>query len=239
MSRLPRIPLIEDLTSNQVPNGSNLLVEFEPSSQWYNATISVGAGWIRTGGKVAYNAMGQRPERIRTLFKNLSLNTEQLERTSVLRLFDWYTATLGRKSNEPLAQNSLKIAELSIQFAKEQIPGPPIPEYLGITDSASVLARFNDEKAWVEFALTRGVPSSYARQSTTIDGILTGVHSQWAYSQLEAAYDGVIDFKLEEDGKRTRDLIRVRSMRDITYDREWHELQIDKNLEVSIRKQRT
>lgn len=231
---MPRIPLIEGLTSEPVPNGSNLLVEFEPTSQWYNASVSIGAGWIKTGGKLAYNVAAQPPDRIRTKFRKLDLSPDQLERAGTLRIFDWYTSTLGRKSSEVLAQDSLKVADMSIQFAKEQIPGPPIPEFLGITDNASVLVRFNDEKAWVEFALTRAIPSSYTRQSTSIDGILRGVHTEWAYRQLEAAYDGVIDFKLEEDGKQTRDFVRIRSMRDITHDREWHELKVGKNLEVSI-----
>jgi KaiC/GvpD/RAD55 family RecA-like ATPase len=103
-------------------------------------------------------------------------------------------------------------------------------------DNASVQARFNDEKAWIEFALTRAIPSSYSRKSTSIDGVLRGAHSEWAYRQLEAAYDGVIDFKLEEDGESTRDLIRIRSMRDAMYDRNWHELKIGKSFEVSIRR---
>jgi KaiC/GvpD/RAD55 family RecA-like ATPase len=133
-------------------------------------------------------------------------------------------------------QNSLKVADMSIQFAKEQVPGPPIPEFLGIMDNASVQARFNDEKAWIEFALTRAIPSSYTRKSTSIDGILRGAHSEWAYTQLEAAYDGIIDFKLEEDGRSTRDLIRIRSMRDVLYDREWHELRIGHNFEVTLTK---
>lgn len=234
MTDLPRIPLIEDLTSEPVPNGSNLLVEFEPTSQWYNASITIGAGWIKSGGKLAYNVAAQPPDRIRTKLRKFDLNPERLESVGTLRIFDWYTSTLGRKSNEALAVDSLKIADMSIQFAKEQIPGPPIPEFLGVTDNASVLARFNDEKAWIEFALTRAIPSSYTRQSSSIDGILRGVHTEWAYRQLESAYDGVIDFRLEEDGKQMRDFIRIRSMRDITHDREWHELKIGKNLELSI-----
>jgi KaiC/GvpD/RAD55 family RecA-like ATPase len=231
---LSKIPLIDDLTFRPVPNGSNLLVEFDATSQWYNASISMGAGWIRTGGKLAYNAYAQPPERVRARFRDIEANPELLERAGILRIFDCYTATLGRKSKEGLTQSSLRIADLSIQFSKEQIPGPAIPEFLGITDNASVLTRFNDEKAWVEFALTRGIPSSYARQSTSIDGVLKGVHSEWAYRQLESAYDGVIDFKLEEDTKQTRDLIRIRSMRDVTHNRGWHELKTSENLEISI-----
>ena len=231
---MPRIPLIEDLTFEPISPGANLLVEFDATSQWYNASISMGAGWIRSGGILAYNATAQNPERVRKRFRDIQVVPESLEAAGNLRIFDWYTATLGRKSKERLAQDSLRIADLSIQFSKGEMPGPPIPDVLGITDNASVLARFNDEKAWIEFALTRAIPSSYTRQSTSIDGILNGVHSEWAYRQLEAAYDGVIDFKLEEDDKRTTDVIRIRTMRDLTHDRNWHELSIGKNLEIAI-----
>ena len=165
------------------------------------------------------------------------MDPEPLEVKGSLRIFDWYTATLGRKSKERLAQDSLRIADLSIQFSRGEIPGPPIPDVLGITDNASVLARFNDEKAWIEFALTRAIPSSYTRQSTSIDGILNGVHSEWACRQLESAYDGVVDFRLEQDSKRTRDIVRIRSLREITHDRGWHELAIDRNMEISILKE--
>lgn len=233
---MPRIPLIEDLTTDPVPNGSNLLVEFDPASQWFNASISMMAGWIRSGGKIAYNVAAQPVERVRSKLKGLGLDPEKLENGGSLRLFDWYTTTLGKKSNEIFVQTSLKVADMSIQFAKEQVPGPPIPEWLGIMDNASVQARFNDEKAWIEFALTRAIPASYTRQSTSIDGILKKAHSEWAYTQLEAAYDGVIDFKLEEEGKSAHDVIRIRSMRDVLYDRDWHELKIRSNFDVSIQK---
>lgn len=231
---MPKIPLIEDLTEKPIPSGSNILVEFDATSQWYNASISMGAGWIKSRGILAYNVTAQSPGRVRERFRDIHLNPEPLESAGTLRIFDWYTATLGHKSEERLAQNSLRIADLSIQFSKGELPGPPIPDVLGITDNASVLARFNDEKAWVEFALTRAIPSSHTRQSTSIDGILNGVHSDWASRQMEAAYDGVVDFKLEEDSKRTRDIMRIRSLRDLTHDRNWHELRISKNLAVSI-----
>jgi len=231
---MPRIPLIEDLTSDSIPKGSNLLMEFDPASQWFNASISIMAGWIKSGGKVAYNVAAQPVEKIRLRLRGFGMDPETLESAGTLRLVDWYTTTLGKKSSERFVQSSLKVADASIQFAKGEVPGPPIPEWLGIMDNASVMARFNDEKAWIEFALTRAIPSSHTRQSTSIDGILKKAHSEWAYTQLETAYDGVIDFKLEEEGKSTRDLIRIRSMRDVLHDRGWHELKIESNFEISI-----
>ena len=234
---LPRIPLIEDLTKNPIPPGTNILVEFDPTSQWYTASISIMAGWLRTGGKVTYGAAAQPVEKVRARLKKLGLDSKQLENDGRLQLSDWHSMTLGKRSAERFSRNSLKVSDLSIQYAKQQAPEKPnLSEVLSIMDNASVLARFNDEKAWVEFALTRGNPISHTRKFTSIDGILRGVHSEWAYNQLEAACDGVIDFRLEEEGKTIRDLIRIRSMHDVFYDKNWHELKIGENFEVTLTK---
>jgi len=234
---VPRIPLIEDLTTGPIPLGSNILVEFDPTSQWYNASISIMAGWLRTDGNVTYGVAAQRVENIRARLKRLGLDSNHLENDGRLQLSDWYSMTLGKKSAEKFSRNSLKVSDLSIQYAKQQAAGKSsLSEFLSIMDNASVLARFNDEKAWVEFALTRGNPLSHTRKFTSIDGILRGVHSEWAYNQLEAACDGVIDFRLEEEGKTIRDLIRIRSMRDQFYDKNWHELKIDENFEATLEK---
>jgi KaiC/GvpD/RAD55 family RecA-like ATPase len=62
------------------------------------------------------------------------------------------------------------------------------------------------------------------------------MHGGWVYNRLEAAADGIVDFKLEEEGKSTRDLVRIRSMRNVHFDREWHELKIEDNFEVALEK---
>jgi len=175
-------------------------------------------------------------ENVRARLKRLGLESKHLENDGRLQLSDWYSMTLGKTSAERFSRNSLRISDLSIQYAKQQAPGKPpnLSEFLSITDNASVLARFNDEKAWVEFALTRGNPLSHTRKFTSIDGVLRGGHSEWAYNQLEAACDGVIDFRLEEEGETIRDLIRIRSMHDLFYDKNWHELKIGENFEVQI-----
>jgi KaiC/GvpD/RAD55 family RecA-like ATPase len=61
-----------------------------------------------------------------------------------------------------------------------------------------------------------------------------GVYSDYIYKSMEAAVDGIIDFKLEEEGKSTSDLMRIRSMRNVHFDREWHELKIGDNFEVTL-----
>ena len=230
---MPHIPLIEDLTKGPVPPGSNILVLFEPASQWYNASITIAAGWIRTGGRTSYNVHSQSPDNIRSQLKRLGLETEELEKTDTLSIIDWYTASLGRKSKERHAVDSLKVADLSIHFARGD--SSPIPDVLRVWDTTSYLSRFNDEKAWVELELTRFIPTSSNWQSTGIGGVMRGVHSDWAYNRLEGAYDGIVDFKVEEEGNTIRDLMRIRNMRNVHFDREWYELKIGENFEVTLK----
>jgi KaiC/GvpD/RAD55 family RecA-like ATPase len=61
-----------------------------------------------------------------------------------------------------------------------------------------------------------------------------GVYSD--YRSMEAAVDVFIDFKLEEEGKSTSDLIRIRNMRNVHFDREWYELKTGDNFEVTLGK---
>ena len=129
----------------------------------------------------------------------------------------------------------MKVADLSIEFSRNIMRGPPEPDTLAIVDNGSTLARFNDEKSWLEFVLTRLIPSTKMVKNTGIAGIIKGIHSAWVYEQLEAAADGIIDFQIEE-GKTLRDVMRIRSMRNVHFDREWHQLKIRDNFEVTLDK---
>ena len=238
---VPRLPLIEDLTNRPITAGSWLMVEYTGASRWYNACITITAGWLKTGGRVSYNAYAWPSENVRSQLNLLGLRTEELEKEDRLRIWDWYTATLGHKSKEKLSVDSLKVTDLSILFSREVMAGHPAlerqpygPDWLRIADNGSTLARFNDEKAWVEFRLTRDIPSASSTKSTAIVAFIKGLHSSWAYEQLEAAVDGIIDFKLEEVGEETINLMRIRSMRNVGFDSRWHRLRVSENFEVTL-----
>jgi KaiC/GvpD/RAD55 family RecA-like ATPase len=243
-----RIALIEDLLKAPVPPGSSLLVEYDPTSAWYQASLSITAEWLRAGGVVSYHVTSTPPENIRSQLAQLGLDVEKLEADEKLRVFDWYTATLGRKSKERYAFYSLKAADLSVLFSKylmaspdsdasvDAIPPVPSPEWLRILDDASCLARFNEEKSWVEFVRTRMVPIASLWKSIGIGGVIRGMHSDWAYKNLEAASDGVIDFKLDETGEEAKSMIRIRSMRNVGFDSKWHTVKTDENFEVALEK---
>jgi KaiC/GvpD/RAD55 family RecA-like ATPase len=233
---LPRIPLIEDLTVGPVPAGSNILVEFAGASQWYSASLSIVAGWLKSGGRVSYNILAQPPDDIRRKLNRLGLNASELEKEDTLRVMDWYTATLGQRSKERHKIDSLKVPDLSIHFSTEVMREPLQPDWMRMADNVSMLARFNDEKSWVEFILTRIFPGHRLRKSTGIVGFAKGMHSGWVYEQLEGAVDGIVDFKLEEVGGEMVNFMRIRSMRETGFESRWHPLKIGENFEVTLQK---
>ncbi len=219
-----------------MPSGSNVLVEYDPTSQWYAASRSIAAGYTRTGGTVSYSVAAQPPEKTRLQFKKLGLNLEDLEKSKELLIWDWYGPSLGQESKER-GPSSVKVADLSIIFSpRGTIPHTPIPDELRIMDDLSFLTRFNDEKACLELWLNRMFPFAHRTKSTLIAGVLTGVHSDWVYKRLEAAADGVIDFKLDETTDPPRNFMRIRSMRDVGFDGRWHPLVVGDNFEVTLEK---
>ncbi len=234
---MPRIALIEDLTKGALPPGSSILVEYDPTSAWYNASVSIAAEWLRQGGEiVSYNVAAQPPDTIRLQMKRLDLNVEELEQKEKLRIVDWYTATLGQKSKEKYSYDSLKVHDLSILFAKEVATSAPRVGDLMIRDDISVFDRFNEEKNWVEFMLARFIPGNRSLQYTSIRGIIKNIHSDWAYRQLEAAVDGVVEFKIDEAVDTPQNLMRIRSLRNVGYDGRWHPLKLDENFAVTLEK---
>lgn len=233
---MPRLPLIEDLIRTPIFPGSNFLVEFDPASRWYNASITIAAGWLKSGGSVSYVAHSQSPNDVRSQLQLLGLDHEELERNDRLWITDLYAPSLGQKSKERFAPESLRVADLSLWIAREAMVESAAPEFLVIADNASVLDRFNDERNWVELYLTRPIPMAKSRQITQLIGFMSGIHSNWTYKQLAAAVDGIIDFKVEEAGGEARDLMRIRSLRKGGFDRRWHELTMSESSEVMFRK---
>ena len=233
------IALIDELTRSETPSGSNILVEFDPASQWYNACVTIAAGWLMNGGDVGYNEFIQSPDQTRMQLQRLALNVGELEEKDKLRMYDWYTPSLGRKSKESYGIESLKVADQSIIFrlTEDDLKHPEElewPRSLRIADNFSTLARFNDEKLWIEFMLTRVFPIASARKSTLVLGIKKGVHREGAYRQLEGSADGIVEFRLEDVGGRTRDLMQVRSMRNVHYKREAAELKLQDDFQVTL-----
>ena len=92
------------------------------------------------------------------------------------------------------------------------------------------------KKRLVEFESTRPVQVTESHKGVAIRGVMKGVHSDWVYKRLEDAYNGIIDFRLDESSDPSRNLMRIRSMRDVGFDGRWHRLKIAENFGVTLEK---
>ena len=233
---MPRLPLIENLTRLPVPFGSNILVEFDPASQWFNACLTILAGWLKSSGTATYFLSARPPDNLRIQIDRLGLDAKDLESKDKLQIWDFYSATLGQKSKEKYGFDSLKVADLSIVISRGVMHGSVSPNHIFLRENFSTLFRFNDEKSSLEYLLTRALPAATLTKSTSIHGITTGVHSDWVYKQLEAAVEGVLDLKVEEVEGEARNIIRIRKMLNAPFDSRWHTLKVGDNFEVSLEK---
>ena len=119
---------------------------------------------------------------------------DELGKNDKLWIWDWYSAMSGQKSKETHSYDSLKVADLSIQWAKQLKETSPTPDLLRIGVNFSALYRFNEERSWLDLALTRVFQRSRLMKSTHIYGLIRGYHSDWAHKTIKSAVDGVIDF---------------------------------------------
>jgi hypothetical protein len=142
--------------------------------------------------------------------------------------------------------SSLKVADLrsSNRFdpAIEYDPMLHSQDLLRIADSISFLSRFNDDKEWTEFVLSRMIPYVRNTKCTFIAGITADVHPYPEIKKLEAAADAVIEITLRKIGKDDRgSFISVKGMRNISFDSHWFRLKVDvigKYFEVTVEKPR-
>ena len=164
----------------------------------------------------------------------MGVNCQQSEEEGKLQIWDFYTASLGKRSKERHVYESLKVADLSLRFAREDMHQQLESEWLRVEENMSTLYRFNDEKATLELELTRDIPSFRMRKSTAIRAIMKGVHSDSVYEQLEGAHDGIVDFKLDDARDPARSLIRIRNIRNVGFDGKWHELNVGEDFRVTV-----
>ncbi len=65
-------------------------------------------------------------------------------------------------------------------------------------------------------------------------GFLTRLHSEAFFTRLEGVSDGIIDIRLMETDRVTKDVLRVRSLKRQQHDRQWHEIQIKPNGGIAL-----
>ncbi len=102
-------------------------------------------------------------------------------------------------------------------------------------ESMSQTLRFNEEKPYLEYLISRFIPNERRAKRIDLAGVLRGVHTESFYKQLEGAVDGVIDLRVMERDEEAKNFLRIRSLKGQPHDARWHEIQIKPNSEAVLR----
>lgn len=238
MPVLPRVAILNDLLPDGVEYGTNLLVEFEPTSIWFETSFTIAAEALRKGIKTTYHTWTRPPSKVRDIISNLSgLNLRKLEEQDLFRVNDSYTAQMGFDvtSSSTERVQPLKVSELSIEATKIIKHTPEAEKrWLHIDDNDTVLVQYNDEKSVTDYYRTRIIPECKARELAAIHSIAMGVHSESFYKQFELFCDGIIDFRSEQRRGEIEHLVRTRLLRGKSWNSKWRKLTISRDGLVTI-----
>lgn len=216
-----------------------MLVEFEPRSIWYEASLTIAAQALRNGVRTSYHTFQHIPNEIRKALTRLGLNAKELEEASLLHITDSYTIQTGigvPETPDIVETHSLKLSDWSISDAKALKSGIPDEDKRGmhIDDNISVLLQYNQEREFIDYYRTRLIPYFRAYERLVFHSILTGAASDSFYRKLESLCDGIIEFRSEERGGQIGQYVRVSAMRGRSHDSRWRQLLLLENGEVAL-----
>ena len=224
------LPILKTMFPDGIEYGTALMVEFQPDSLWYEASLTIAAQALRAGAKTAYHTFLRPPDEIGQFLTSLGLNPRELESKGIFEIWDSYTPQTGLGST----QGSLKVSDWSIADAK-LLKGQIRDEdkrLLHIDDNTGVLLQYNQEKAIIDYQRTRK-GTTRITEWVDLNSFLKGVASDAFYNQMELLFDGVVDFKKEEKGPEIEQYLRLRILRGKRIDSRWHRLQLTGNGEVT------
>ena len=248
------IPILAALVPDGIKPGTLFVVEFDPESQWLAVAATITAGYLRAGGRVSYTAMLGSPESVRERLLALGVDVSAVSSEGRLALDDWYSATLtggrleegGPSMFEAIEgghrARSLKISDLSVQYLKDMKQGSEFgdafetwpPSALSLAESSSQLLRFNEEKPYLEWVISRLNPNCRRAKRIFFVGFVRGIHSDSFYKRLESDVDGVVDLRVMERDGGWKNFLCVRSLKGQPHDARWHEVQIKRNGEAAL-----
>jgi len=232
-------PFLKELVPGGFEFGSNLLVEFDSDSVWYETSLTIAAHALRAGIKIDYHNFQHTPSDIRKAFDRRGLDVKKLEDNDMLWIVDSFTVQTGADTSQDqseVTQVSVKLSDWSIALARDLKTGisETMKRRLHIDDNTGTLLQYNEEKAIIDFWRTRYIPYSRARECVNIYSLLTNVASTSFYKQYESLSDGIIDFKSEERENELQHYVRIRSLRGRGCDSRWRKLRLSDNGEVTL-----
>ena len=237
------LDLLGDLVPDGLQYGTSNLVEFSPSSLWYETSLSVATKAVQRGIKCEYHVFQHAPGEILQSFDRLGLETERLLALDRLRIIDSYTPStkLGKGADVPHSEswNGRQVFDLAVwaeNIRNEILKGIAHTDkrWMHIDDNTSVLLQLFREDEVVDFYRTTIIPWSRARELLMFWSLVKGAASEALYSKLEALSDGIIDFGSKEEEGEMRQYMRVKYAKGKLIDTHWHELKLQEAGNVSF-----
>ncbi len=237
------LPFFERLLPEGIDYGTNLLIEFDSDSIWYEASLTIAAQALRMGQRTLYHTFQHPAADLERDLTNLGLDLARLQGDGQFQMLDSLAVQLGGlapvEKEKPIA-GSLKISDLSISASqaikKEREEGVREEQkrWLHIDDNTAIMTLYNPETIVFDYWRTRIVPFSRPQENIILHSILNGTVSDTFRTQFESINDGIFDFKCEEKEGEVEHLVRVRIMRGKKVNSRWHRLNMAENGEVTL-----
>ena len=242
------VPIFSDLVPGGFAYGANYLVEFQPSSLWYETSLTIAANALKAGVRTHFHTFMHIPREVRQGLQKLGIDVKKLENEDRFRLIDSYTGLTGL----PIQPESTKLSsrrrfslndpeyleKYTANVADLLREGAPDSDkrWLHLDDNTSIFNRYFKEQDVLNIFQTRVFQLTRILELSAFHSVVTGVWSESFYKQFEAQCDGVIDFKAEEDEGQLENFVRVRSIRGKTCDSRWRHLRLEDSGEVVLDK---
>jgi class 3 adenylate cyclase len=239
------VPLLEALVPGGFRLGGNYLVEFEPSSPWYEASVTIAARSVQSGLKTEYHSFHQNIVDVKAALEDLGLAVDREIERGMLKLIDSYTPATPRAKGRPLgrvgflASSTPDVGRWGRTIKKQIAHGfeERDRKWLHIDDNTSLLLQFTDEESMLNGWRTVFIPWGRARELITVNGFVKGIASEAFYRKNEALYDGVFDMVTNEKEGRLEHFIRARRVQGESIDSQWKPVRLRPRGEVVIGRQ--
>lgn len=236
-SSLMSLPILTGLIPGGIRPGTDLLVEFDSQSLWYETSLTIAAQALEAMHRTEYHVFERRPTEVLKALEALGVKVRELRQQDTFRVIDSFTVQTaigaaeeaGKTGLAPrtFATQSVKISDWSIAVGQQIKAGAEADRgLLHIDDNTGVLLQYNDEKVVIDCWRTRIIPHTKMSEAFAIYSLLTGVASPAFYRQFESLCDGVIEFRSEEKGERIDHLARVRILRGRNVDSSWRRIRL-------------
>jgi len=239
------VPLFEAMVPDGLRLGGNYLVEFEPSSPWYEASVTIAARSVQSGLKTEYHSFHRNIADVKEALEGLGLSVDRETKRGMLRLIDSYAPATRQAKGQSLGRVGFlanRIPDVSRwgRAIKKQIAAgfeERDRRWLHIDDNTSLLLQFTDEESMLNGWRTVFIPWGRARELITVNGFVKGIASEAFYRKNEALYDGVFDMVTNEKEGRLEHFIRARRVQGESIDSRWKPVRLRPRGQVVIGRQ--